>query len=192
MAEDLSAIVESGDPVLIAAGGPTEGLLWHTGNYLTYVRHRGSMLMRGDGSGEPVVIRTNTREGSGCTLDRQGRLLLCEGANRQITRMDVAGTVTTVADRWQGKRLNRPNDIVCRSDGSVYFTDPERGIPVEQRELGFAGVFRIAPDDTLHVATDECEYPNGLALSPGESVLYVAISRLDDRCVKEAERGEDG
>ena len=190
MAEDLSAIVESGDPALIAAGGPTEGPLWHTGNYLTYVRHWESTLMRWDGSGEPVVIRTNTGEGNGCTLDRQGRLLMCEGANRQITRMDVAGTVTTVGDRWPGKRLNHPNDIVCRSDGSVYFTDPERGIPVEQRELGFAGVFRIAPDDTLHVATDECEYPNGLAFSPDESVLYVAISRLDDRCVKEAERGE--
>ena len=120
MAADLSAIVESGDPVLIAAGGPTEGPLWHPDDYLTYVRHRESMLMRWDGGGEPVVVRTDTGEGNGCTLDRQGGLLMCEGANRQITRMDADGTVTTVADRWQGKRLNRPNDIVCRSDGSVY------------------------------------------------------------------------
>ena len=190
MAEDLSTIIASGDPVLIAAGGPTEGPLWHPGNYLTYVRHRESMLMRWDGSGEPVAIRTGTGEGNGCTLDRQGRLLMCEGANRQITRMDSDGSITTVADRWQGKRLNRPNDIVCRTDGNVYFTDPERGIPEEQRELGFAAVFRIAPDGALHVGTDECEYPNGLALSPDESVLYVAISRLDDRCVEEGEQGE--
>ena len=190
MPEDLSAIVESADPVLVTTGGATEGPLWHPGNYLTYVRHRESMLMRWDSGDEAVAIRNDTGEGNGCTLDRQGRLLMCEGANRQITRMDADGSVTTVADRWQGKRLNRPNDIVCRSDGSVYFTDPELGVPAEQRELGFAGVFRIAPDGSLSVATDECEYPNGLALSPDESVLYVAISRLDNRCVQEAERGE--
>jgi gluconolactonase len=164
--------------------------LWHPGNYLTYVRHRESMLMRWDSGGEAVAIRNNTGEGNGCTLDRQGRLLMCEGANRQITRMDADGSITVVADRWQGNRLNRPNDIVCRSDGSVYFTDPELGVPAEQRELGFAGVFRIGPDGALSVATDECEYPNGLAFSPDESVLYVAISRLDNRCVEEAERGE--
>ncbi len=189
MADDLSTIVDA-EPVLIAAGGPTEGPLWHPGSYLTYVRHRESMLMRWDGSGDPVAIRTGTGEGNGCALDPQGQLLMCEGANRQITRMDADGSVTTVADRFQGKRLNRPNDIVSRSDGSVYFTDPERGIPEDQRELGFAAVFRLAPDGSLHVGTDEVEYPNGLALSPDESVLYVAISRLDDGCVGESERGE--
>jgi gluconolactonase len=148
------------------------------------------MLMRWDAGDEAVAIRNNTGEGNGCTLDRQGRLLMCEGANRQITRMDADGSVTTVADRWRGNRLNRPNDIVCRSDGSVYFTDPELGVPPEQRELGFAGVFRIDPEGALSVATDECEYPNGLAFSPDESVLYVAISRLDNDCVGEGERGE--
>jgi gluconolactonase len=148
------------------------------------------MLMRWEEGGEARPVRQNTGEGNGCTLDRQGRLLICEGANRQITRMDANGAVETVADRWQGKRLNRPNDIVCRADGSVYFTDPELNVPPEQRELGFAGVFRIAPNGELHVATNECEYPNGLAFGPGESILYVAISRLDERCIQEAEAGE--
>ena len=190
MPEDLSDSVESIEPILVAAGGPTEGPLWHPGGYLTYVRHRESMLMRWDGDSEARPIRQNTGEGNGCTLDRRGQLLMCEGANRQITRMDANGSVTTLADRWQGKRLNRPNDIVCRSDGSVYFTDPELNVPPEQRELGFPGVFRIAPDGQLQLATRECEYPNGLAFSPDESILYVAISRLDERCVQEAERGE--
>jgi len=148
------------------------------------------MLMRLDLGGEAKPVRHDTGEGNGCTLDRRGRLVMCEGANRQITRMDAQGLVTTIADRWQGKRLNRPNDIVCRKDGSIYFTDPESSVPQENRELGFAGVFRIAPDGELTVATDECEYPNGLAFSPDESILYVAISRLDDRCIGEGERGE--
>lgn len=145
MPDNLVDVVESAEPTLLLAGGPTEGPLWHPGGYLTYVRHRESMLMRWDQGGEARPVRQDTGEGNGCTLDRQGRLLMCEGANRQITRMDADGSVTTVADRWQGKRLNRPNDIVCRSDGSVYFTDPELNVPPEQRELGFAGVFRIAP-----------------------------------------------
>ena len=183
-------ILGSAEPILIAAGGATEGPLWHPGGYLTYVRPRESMLMRLDLGGEAKPIRHDTGEGNGCTLDREGRLVMCEGANRQITRMDAEGLVTTIADSWQGKRLNRPNDIVCRSDGGIYFTDPEGTVPKEDRELGFAGVFRIAPNDELALATDECEYPNGLAFSPDESILYVAISRLDDRCIGEAERGE--
>lgn len=190
MPDGLSEIVGPAEPVLVAPGGATEGPLWHADGYLTYVRHRESMLMRLDPGQEARPIRHDTGEGNGCTLDRQGRLVMCEGFNRQITRMDSSGSVTTIADRWQGKRLNRPNDIVCRKDGSIYFTDPELNVPPENRELGFAGVFRIAPDGGLHVGTDECEYPNGLAFSPDESVLYVAISRLNDGCVGEGERGE--
>lgn len=186
----VEQILGSAEPILIAAGGATEGPLWHPGGYLTYVRHRESMLMRLDLGGEAKPIRHDTGEGNGCTLDREGRLVMCEGANRQITRMDAGGLVTTIADRWQGKRLNRPNDIVCRTDGSNYFTDPEASVPQENRELGFAGVFRIAPNGELSVATDECEYPNGLTFSPDESILYVAISRLDDQCIAEGERGE--
>ena len=190
MLDGLSGIIGSAEPVVVASGGATEGPLWHPGGYLTYVRHRESKLMRLDPGTESRPIRHNTGEGNGCTLDRQGRLVMCEGANRQITRMDAGGSVITIADRYQGKRLNRPNDIVCRSDGNIYFTDPELNVPVEKRELGFAGVLRIAPDGELSVVTDECEYPNGLAFSADESVLYVAISRLNDGCVGEGERGE--
>ena len=157
---------------------------------MTFVRHRQSQLLRWDPSGDVTVVRDDTGEGNGCTLDRQGRLIMCEGARRRITRMDADGSINTIAERWRGKRLNRPNDVVCRSDGSIFFTDPELGVPQEQRELGIAGVFCIAPDGQLTLATDECEYPNGLTFSPDESILYVAISRLDERCIQEGELKE--
>ena len=136
------------------------------------------------------MLRENTGEGNGCTLDRQGRLIMSEGANRSITQMDAGGAVTIIADRWRGKRLHRPNDVVCRSDGSIYFTDPSLRVPPEDREYEFAGVFRIDTDGQLNLATDGCEYPNGLAFSPDESVLYVAISRTSLECLQEEERGE--
>ena len=103
--------------------------------------------------------------------------------------MSADGTVTTIADRWDGKRLHKPNDVVCRSDGSIFFTDPALRLPAEQREYDFAGVFCLAPGGQVNVATDGCEYPNGLAFSPDESVLYVAISRLDEGCFEEEAQG---
>jgi gluconolactonase len=192
MAEDLSGILESGEHTRLTTGhGGTEGPLWHPKGYLTFVDMRGSRLLRWDPDGGVTVVREDTGEGNGCTLDRQGRLILCEGADhRRVTRTEPDGSITTIAERWQGKRLNRPNDVVCRSDGSVYFTDPQLRVPPEQREYDFAGVFRISPGGEVHVATDGCEYPNGLGFSPDESILYVAISRLDERCYKEAEQEE--
>ena len=192
MAEDLSGILKSEQCVLLATGlDATEGPVWHPEGYLTFVDLRRSQLLRWDPGGGVTVVREDTGEGNGCTLDRQGRLIMCEGADhRRITRMESSDRVTTIAERWQGKRLNRPNDVVCRSDGSIFFTDPQGRVPPDQREIGFPGVFCIAPDGQLRLGTDECEYPNGLTLSPDESTLYVAISRLDDRCLQEEERNE--
>jgi gluconolactonase len=124
------------------------------------------------------------------TFDRQGRLLICEGDNRQVTRREPDGTYTPLAQRLGGKRINRPNDLVTRSDGSIYFTDPGGRLTPQERELDFSGVHRIAPDGTLTNATAETEYPNGIAFSPDERVLYVAITRRDERCIEEKARGE--
>ena len=198
LAEDLFGILESTEHTLLATGlGATEGPLWHPGGYLTFVDLNGSRLLRWDPDSGVSVLRENTGEGNGCTLDRQGRLIMCEGANRRLTRTemptsstDLEGAVVPIAERWEGKRLHRPNDVVCRSDGTVYFTDPSLLIPPEDREYGFGGIFRIAPDGQLHLATDGCEYPNGLAFSPDESILYVAISRTSTQCLQEDERGE--
>ena len=132
MMSDLSTILESTEPRLLATNlGSTEGPLWHPAGYLTLVDMQVSRLLRWDATGGVQVIREQTGEGNGCTLDRQGRLVMCEGAHRRITRMDPDGTITTLADRWQGKRLNRPNDVVCRSDGSLFFTDPELRVPLQ-------------------------------------------------------------
>ena len=187
MAGNLSNILVSTVPTVLTTGwGRTEGPVWHPEGYLTFVDLEGSRLLRWDAGGQVSVVRQNTGEGNGCTLDRQGRLIMCEGADhRRITRLEPDGSVTTLVEKWQGKRLNKPNDVICRSDGTIYFTDPELRLPREQREIGFSGVFRIDRQGVVHLATDECEYPNGLALSPDESVLYVAISRLDERCFQE-------
>ena len=190
MPDDLSSILETGEHTLIASDmGRTEGPLWHKEGYLTFVDLEGRLL-RWDPSGGVTVLREGTGEGNGCTLDRQGRLLMCEGADhRRLSRMDADGTVTTVVDGYEGKRFHKPNDVVCRSDGTIYFTDPGLRIDPSLREMAFYGVFSISPDGTLRVATEECEYPNGLAFSPDESILYVAISRLDERCFEEAKTG---
>ena len=193
MPDDLSEILESLQPELLdGAQDRTEGPLWHPDGYLTFVDIQRHHLLRWDPSARTTsVIREDTGEGNGCTLDRQGNLLMCQGGDhRCVTRMDAAGNVTTIADRWEGKRFHKPNDVICRSDGSIYFTDPSLRIAPELRELDFAGVYRIDPQGQLHLATDQCVYPNGLALSPDESILYVAISRAEEADFEREAKGE--
>ena len=185
MADDLSSILD-GQPERVATGFVfTEGPLWHPPGFLYFVDIRRSQLLRWVPGQQVDVAWENTDEGNGLTLDLQGRLIMCQAGQRRMIRWESDKTSTVLADRWRGKRFNRPNDVVGRSDGSIYFTDPAGRVPPEERELGFAGVFRIGPDGEVHLATDECEYPNGLAFSPDESILYVAISRLDERCLEE-------
>ena len=136
------------------------------------------------------MFRENSGASNGLTFDLQGNLILCEGDNRQLTRRGADGSYTPIATHVDGKRINRPNDVVGRSDGSLYFTDPAGRLTAEERELDFAGVHRVAPDGAVSVATRDTEYPNGIAFSPDESVLYVAITRLDDGCIEEKERGQ--
>ena len=87
------------------------------------------------------------------------------------------GSIASLAEQWDGKRLNRPNDVVCHSDGSIYFTNPGGRVPAEEREIDFSGVHRIAPNGTVTAVVTDTEYPNGLAFSPDESILYVTNTR---------------
>jgi gluconolactonase len=177
MSDALSAILETSRAERLATGFDfTEGPLWHPDGFYYFVDIRQSVLHRLVPGKEPEVVRTNTGEGNGTTFDLQGRLVLCEGGNRRVTRTDSGGRVEVLMDRFEGKRLNRPNDVVCRSDGSLYFTDPGLRVPLAEREVPHAGVYRIAPDGTTTLVAD-CEYPNGLAFSPDERVLYVANTR---------------
>jgi gluconolactonase len=191
MPEHLSSILDSTEPTLRTTGwGRTEGPLWHAAGSVTCVDGAGSRLLRWDTSGHVRVVREHTSEGNGCTLDRQGRLIMCEGVDhRRITHMDAEGTVMTIAERWQGKRFNTPNDVVCGSDGSRFFTAPELRLAPARREIGFSGVYRLDPQGEVPLATDACAYPHGLAFSPDASILYVAISRLDQRCFAEEQQG---
>ena len=117
---------------------------------------------------------------NGLTLDPQGRLVCCEHGDRRISVMDWDGGKVTLADRYQGKRFNSPNDSVYHSSGALYFTDPPYGLPQQEndprREIDFCGVYRVAPDGAVTLTTDEMTRPNGIALSPDEKTLYVAQS----------------
>ena len=191
MPELLEDIVESSEAEQLATGFEfTEGPVWHTDGYWLFVDIRRSLIFRMAPGGAPEVFRDNSNGSNGLTFDLQGRLIMCEGDGRRLTRMECDGTIAPLAERSDGKRLNRPNDVVVRSDGSVYFTNPSGRIEESERELDFAGVHRIAPDGTVTAVTGELRFPNGIAFSPDDSVLYVAITRRDDGCIQEKERGE--
>jgi gluconolactonase len=177
MADALSKIVESGDFEQLATGFVfTEGPLWHPDGFYYFVDIRRSNLHRITPGKDAELVRADTGEGNGTTFDLTGRLVICEGGNRRVTRWSADGTSEVLMDRHEGKRLNRPNDVVCKSDGSLWFTDPGLRVPLAERELMEAGVYRIAPDGATALMAD-CEYPNGLAFSPDERVLYVANTR---------------
>jgi gluconolactonase len=154
----------------------TEGPSWHPDGFYCFVDIRKSLLYRLRPGGAPEVARTDTGEGNGTTFDLSGRLVMCEGGNRRVTRMAADGSIAVLMDRYQGRRINRPNDVVCRSDGSIWFTDPGLRIPLAEKELAHSGVYRVDPDGAKHLVA-EFEYPNGLAFSPDERVLYVANTR---------------
>jgi gluconolactonase len=177
MSDTLAGILEAGEAERLATGFVfTEGPLWHPEGFYYFVDVRASRLYRITPGRAAELLREKTGGGNGTTFDLQGRLVLCEGDNRRVTRITASGAVEVLVDRYEGKRLNRPNDVVCKSDGSLYFTDPGLRVPLAERELTYAGVYRVSPDGTTTLVAD-CEYPNGLAFSPDERVLYVANTR---------------
>jgi gluconolactonase len=177
VADGLSAVLESPEAERLATGFVfTEGPLWHPDGFYYFVDVRRSVFYRLRPGSPPEVVRENTGEGNGTTFDLEGRLVMCEGGNRRVTHTGANGTVEVLVDRFEGKRFNRPNDVVCRSDGSIYFTDPGLRVPLDQRELPYAAVYRVDPAGTLSMLAD-FEYPNGLAFSPDERTLYVANTR---------------
>jgi len=117
---------------------------------------------------------------NGLTVDSQGRLTLCEHGDRRVARLEKNGQKTTLADHYQGKRLNSPNDLVYKSNGDLYFTDPPYGLEGREKdpkkEIPFQGVYRLKPSGELTLLTDQLTFPNGLAFSPDEKILYVAVS----------------
>jgi gluconolactonase len=128
-------------------------------------------------AGSKSVFREPSGRSNGLTLDRENRLLAAEHQNRRVSRTEKDGTITVLADSYDGKRLNSPNDLIVRSDGVIFFTDPPYG--GHGSELGFNGVYAIHPDGTLKLLVNDFYRPNGLTLSPDEKILYIADSEKD-------------
>lgn len=162
------------------AQGPAEGpLWWKEGGHLLFSDiHNNRRMKYEPGKGVSLFLEPTNRA-NGLTRDLQGRLLACEHDSRRVTRLELDGSTTVIANSFQGRRLNRPNDVVVKSDGSIYFTDPWTSPSApEQWDLTFAGVYRVTPDlGTLSLLVDDCVLPNGLAFSPDESLLYINDTR---------------
>jgi gluconolactonase len=166
----------------------SEGPVWFgDGRYLLWSDiPNDRMLKWEEETGAVSVFRKSSNNANGNTRDRQGRLVTCEHGGRRVTRTEYDGRITVLADSYDGKRLNSPNDVVVASDGAVWFTDPPFGIlgyyegEKAEPELPQC-VYRIDPSGTLSVVADDIPGPNGLAFSPDESILYIVASRANPR-----------
>lgn len=180
---------------LLASGFEwSEGPLWipHAdGGYLLFSDiPRNSVMRWKQGEGTSLFMKPSGYTGvadygrepgsNGLTLDLQGRIIFCEHGDRRISRLEADGGKRTLADNYNGRRFNSPNDAVVKSNGDIYFTDPPYGLPEQhrdpRRELDFCGVYRLSTDGRVALLTREMTRPNGIAFSPDEKVLYVAQS----------------
>jgi gluconolactonase len=185
----------------------TEGPVWRGGTHLLFSDIPNKRIVRWRRLPEgPELTTYATGMSNGLTLDRQGRALAAEHDGRRVTRVADDGSRTVLAEQFQGKRLNSPNDIVVKSDGAIYFTDPPYGVqpskpgtmrpadwwtkPLPGKEQPHNGVYRIEPDGTLRLLVDDFALPNGLAFSPDESVLYIDDSAR--KHIRAFDVGKDG
>jgi len=193
---DLDAIIPAGLSAECLAGGFgfTEGPVWvqqGSEGFLLFGDIPGNAIFKWhptEGTSEFLrpsgYYGTNAPSGAhigsnGLTLDREGLLIICEHGNRRLTRLEKNRSLTLLADRYEGKRLNSPNDVVCKSNGALYFTDPPYGLLRRDldpdKELPFNGIYRFLAGE-LQLLFDQMNRPNGLAFSPDERRLYVANS----------------
>ena len=155
----------------------TEGPLWLPDGALLFQDMKADRTYRLEPDGRCAPLREGTHAANGQTFASDGRIVFCEQNGRRVSIMDRdGGGVSPLVEEWSGGRLNSPNDIICRSDGQVYFTDPPYGVEPSARALHFQGVYRIDPRKgagSIQLEADDFERPNGLALDPSESLLYV-------------------
>ncbi|MDL2401667.1 SMP-30/gluconolactonase/LRE family protein [Rhizobium mayense] len=183
-----------------------EGPAWFAaGRYLIWSDIPNDRMMRWDETdGSVSVFRAPSNNANGNTVDWQGRLVTCEHLTRRVTRTEHDGSITVLADMFEGKRLNSPNDVIVRSDGSIWFSDPSYGIItdyeglVQSRELDGCHVYRIDPlTGRLQQMTDDFVQPNGLAFSSDEKTLFIADTgathlRNGPRHIRRFALGDDG
>jgi gluconolactonase len=159
----------------------TNGPAWSKDGFLIFSDTPANQLLKWVPGQTPTVYRENAEGPAGNAFDSQGRLYTCETRARRVTRTDRKGAIEVLADRWEGKRLNAPNDIAVSRNDHVYFTDPAFGSQAAHRELDFYGVYHLPPKGPLEIVAKLEGRPNGIALSPNGRVLYVTNS--DDRSI---------
>ena len=159
----------------------TDGPAWSKDGFLIFSDTPADQLLKWVPGQPPQVYRENVQGPAGNAFDSQGRLYTCETRARRVTRTDKKGAIEVLADRWEAKRLNAPNDIVVGRNDHAYFTDPAFGSQADHRELDFYGVYHIPPKGPLEIVAKLTGRPNGIALSPNGRVLYVTDS--DDRSI---------
>lgn len=160
----------------------SEGPAWFAaGRYLVWSDIPNNRMLRWDETdGSVSVFRSPSNFSNGNTVDGQGRLITCEHQTRRVTRTEHDGSITVIADRYQGKRLNSPNDVVVAQDGAIWFTDPTYGIMTDyegdeaEPEIGSCNVYCVDPDGTIAAVVTDFLKPNGLAFSPDGGTLYIA------------------
>jgi gluconolactonase len=190
----LDAIIAPGASIEVLASGFgwTEGPVWvKRGGYLLFSDIPGNSVMKWtEVAGVTLFLKPSGYTGhprpegvqgsNGLAIDPSGQLVLCEHGDRRISVLQSGGHKRTLVDKYKGKRLNSPNDVVFRSNGDLYFTDPPYGLPLGEkdrgRELPYSGVFRLSPNGALTLLTSELTFPNGIAFSPDEKLLYVSQS----------------
>jgi sugar lactone lactonase YvrE len=172
----VAGVEVSAGPVEKVNGGYkfTEGPVW-TPKGLLFVDLGSSAIHHGDGK----VFRKPSGAANGLALDKQGRLIACEHENRRVSVTEADGSIKALADRYDGKRFNSPNDLAIRSDGAIFFTDPPYGLGDKPSELGFQGVYLLTTAGEVKLLHQDMYRPNGIALSKDEKRLFVADSEKD-------------
>jgi sugar lactone lactonase YvrE len=168
----------------------TDGPVWSREGFLIFCDVPSNKLMKftpGEGTG---VYREDTHGAGGLSIDDKGRLYLAESRGRRVIRIDKKGKLDVLAEKWEGKRLNGPNDLVVSKGGDVYFTDPAFGKQADARELDFYGVYHITPKGEMELVAKPAGRPNGIALSPSGKVLYVA--NTDERNIRAYDLAKNG
>jgi len=196
----LDEMISPGTKIEVLAGGFTwtEGPVWvadDSGGHLLFSDiPRNSIFRWSESRGVELFMRPSGYSGvayyggepgsNGLAIDGQGRLTLCEHGDRRVSVLTRGGGKITLADRYEGRRFNSPNDLVFGSQGSIYFTDPPYGLPERaddpRRELDFCGIYRLDPDGSLTLLSKQLARPNGIGLSPDQKTLYVAQSDPSD------------
>lgn len=172
----------------------TEGPVWFgEEKYLLFSDIPANKILKLTPDGQVTIFRWPSGNSNGLTRDKRGRLIACEHTNRRVTRTENDGSITVLADRSQGKKLNSPNDVAVKSDGAIYFTDPPYGIKPDQQEQTIQGVYRLLPETKeLIPVADDFDGPNGLAFSPDESKLYIDDSASKCRHIRVFDVQADG